>query len=357
MSIAVDIDHVQGPFSLVARFEAGAGVLALFGESGSGKTTLLNIVAGLIKPNRGRIAVDGEVLTDTAMGVHLPAHRRRIGYVFQDARLFPHLSVRQNLNYGRWRGQTASHGKFEEIVALLALGPLLDGAPEHLSGGEKQRVAIGRALLAEPRLLLMDEPLAALDRRRKNEILPFLETIRDAGIVPMIYVSHAIPEVVRIASAVVVLGSGRIVASGSVADVFAQSDWLPEGDRKEAGAVLDAVVVGGTAPAGLTLLQSPGNTWQVTGLNAKTGLRLRLRIRARDVLIALNDLKDISALNCIRGTILDVKPAGAGTTDVLLDCSGDRLVAQLTTVSAERLQLRVGLGVHAIVKAVAFDGA
>jgi molybdate transport system ATP-binding protein len=357
MSLLLDVHHRQGTFTLEARFEAGPGVVALFGASGSGKTTLLNIIAGLAKPESGRVIVGGEILTDTLAGIHVPPHRRRLGYVFQDGRLFPHLTVRQNLDYGRWFAAGRIHGnsRFEQVTSLLALVPLLERAPLGLSGGEKQRVAIGRALLAEPRLLLMDEPLAALDQARREDILPYLERLRDEAGVPIVYVSHALSEVVRLASSVVVLEHGRIIASGPVSEVLTHADQLPAADRGEAGAVIDAVVEAGSGRGGLATLRSAGNRWQVQadGLPAAQGIRLR--VRARDVMIALTAPGDISALNILPGRIVELRASGAGATDVLLDCGGDRLVARLTTVSAERLRLAPGLAVHAIVKAVAFE--
>src|SRR5476651_2165191 len=229
MSLEIDIDHTRGTFPLAARFAAEPGVTALFGRSGAGKSTLVDIVAGLIKPDRGRIVVDGQVLVDTERGVFVPRHRRRVGYVFQDSRLFPHLSVRQNLVYGRWfaKGRGGASGDFDSVVELLGIGALLERRPDSLSGGEKQRVAIGRALLAKPRLLLLDEPLASLDAERKHEILRYLRLLRDETRIPMIYVSHAVEEVLELADQVVLLASVRVVASGSVEEVMGRPDLRP----------------------------------------------------------------------------------------------------------------------------------
>ncbi len=212
MSIAVRARHDQGDFTLDAAFETDARVVALFGPSGSGKSTLLHIIAGLVRPNEGRVAVDGRVLTDTAAGLRVPVHKRRIGYVFQDARLFPHLSVARNLAYGRWFApKSERYGSRDEIVALLGIGHLLDRRPATLSGGEKQRVAIGRALLASPRLLLMDEPLASLDAARKAETLPYIERLRDELRIPIVYVSHSLEEVERLTGEIIRLDGGRVV--------------------------------------------------------------------------------------------------------------------------------------------------
>ncbi|HVK89984.1 MAG TPA: molybdenum ABC transporter ATP-binding protein, partial [Mycoplana sp.] len=196
MVLDVDIRHAQGAFNLHARFRSDGKLTALFGPSGSGKTTVVNAIGGLVRPDHGRIAVQGRVLVDTKKGVFVPKHRRRIGYVFQEGRLFPHLDVRQNLLFGRWfTPRRERKTGFEDVVELLGIGHLLDRRPGTLSGGEKQRVAIGRALLADPQLLLMDEPLASLDDARKAEIFPYIERLRDEGGVPIVFVSHSVPEI------------------------------------------------------------------------------------------------------------------------------------------------------------------
>jgi molybdate transport system ATP-binding protein len=211
VALEVEVEHRLGDFRLAVAFVAPDGVTALFGPSGSGKTTLVNIIAGLIRPQRGRVAIDGTVLVDRARGLWLPPHRRRIGYVFQDGRLFPHLTVRQNLLYGRhFTPRAERRASLEAVVELLGIAPLLQRRPASLSGGEKQRVAIGRALLADPRLLLMDEPLAGLDEARRDEILPYIERLRDRSGLPIVYVSHAASEVRQLASTVVRLEAGRL---------------------------------------------------------------------------------------------------------------------------------------------------
>jgi len=215
--LMVEVEKKLGEFSLNALFAGETGATALFGPSGAGKTTVVNMIAGLLKPDRGRIALDDEVLFDDSAHVDLPVWRRRIGYVFQEGRLFPHLSVRHNLDYGRWMGGHAGDSAaFAHAVEMLDIGHLLDRRPGKLSGGERQRVAVGRALLMRPRLLLLDEPLASLDEARKQDIMPYLERLRDEAKVPMIYVSHDAAEVKRIASRVVRLDGGRVVATGGV---------------------------------------------------------------------------------------------------------------------------------------------
>jgi molybdate transport system ATP-binding protein len=215
--LAVDVEKKLGDFAVTATFLSETGATVLFGPSGAGKTTVVNMIAGLLRPDRGRIVLDDQVLFDDVAGVDVPAWRRRIGYVFQEGRLFPHLSVKHNLDYGRCMGgHAADPAAFAHAVALLDIGHLLDRRPGKLSGGERQRVAVGRALLMRPRLLLLDEPLASLDQARKADILPYLERLRDEARVPMIYVSHDAAEVRRIASRVVRLDGGKVVATGGV---------------------------------------------------------------------------------------------------------------------------------------------
>ncbi len=222
--LVVDVEKRLGEFALTAKFEAADGATALFGSSGSGKTSIVNMIAGLIAPDRGRIALDGTVLFDSATRTNVPAHRRRVGYVFQEGRLFPHLTVSQNLDYGRWMsGVAADPAERERIVALLDIGHLMSRRPGKLSGGERQRVAFGRALLMQPRLLLLDEPLASLDRARKLEILPYLARLRDEAKVPMIYVSHQAGEITRLASQVVRIEDGQVLAAGGLELLDAES--------------------------------------------------------------------------------------------------------------------------------------
>jgi molybdate transport system ATP-binding protein len=213
----VDVEKLLGEFSLAVNFETAGGATALFGPSGSGKTSIVHMIAGLISPDRGRIAFDDQVLFDSAARINLPAHKRRVGTVFQEGRLFPHLTVAQNLDYGRWMQRLPTdEAERTRVIALLNIGHLLTRRPGHLSGGERQRVAFGRALLMKPRLLLLDEPLASLDRARKQEILPYLAKLRDEAKVPMIYVSHQAGEIVRLASQVVRIEDGHVQATGGL---------------------------------------------------------------------------------------------------------------------------------------------
>ncbi len=353
MSVEVALRHGFGGFALEVEFAAPAGVTALFGRSGAGKTTVVNAIAGLLRPDAGRIAVGGTVLLDTERGVDVPRHRRRVGYVFQEGRLFPHLSVRRNLGFGRWFApRDALAADFDHVVELLGLGHLLERGPGRLSGGEKQRVAIGRALLAAPRILLMDEPLAALDAARKAEILPYLERLRDEVRVPIIYVSHALPEVARLATTVVALADGRVRRVGPVADMLSDPDLFPLMDREETGALLTARLVGHDATDGLSELALDGGRLIVGRVAAPPGARLRVRIRARDVMIATRRPEAISALNILEARFAGVVRDEGASLEVALQVGADRLLARITRRSFVGLALEPGLPCFALVKSV-----
>jgi molybdate transport system ATP-binding protein len=356
MTLAVDIGHRLGGFLLDVQFKTGSGLVALFGRSGSGKTSIINIIAGLVRPARGRVTIDAAVLVDTEGGLFVPRHRRRVGYVFQEGRLFPHLTVRQNLLYGRWFApQTKRGDDLDRVVNLLGIVGLLDRRPGRLSGGEKQRVAIGRALLANPRVLLMDEPLASLDEARKGEILPYIERLRDQSKIPIIYVSHSIAEVARLATTVVLLSEGKVAAVGPTPEIMQRLDLFALTDRVEAGAIIEATVERHDETFGLTELSSRAGQWKLHGLNAPVGARLRLRVRAGDVMLSKSRPADLSALNVLPGVIADIGPHDGPIVEIRLDCSGEALIARLTRYSVERLGLVSGTPVFALVKSVALD--
>lgn len=345
-----------GDFSIDVAFTAPTeGIVALFGKSGSGKTSLVNLLAGLARPSRGRIVVNGVVLFDSAAGIDLPPERRRLGYVFQEGRLFPHLNVQRNLIYGQRRTPGGErHVDFDRIVGLLGIAGLLHRRPAELSGGEKQRVAIGRALLASPRLLLMDEPLASLDTARKDEILPFIEQLRDELRLPIVYVSHDSGELLRLADTVVLMSEGRAVAVGPLEEIMSRLDLRPLTGRYEAGAVLRAKVSAHDPDSALTLLDFPGGTLYVARLDLPLGTEIRVRLRARDVAIALTRPADISILNVFPGVIAEIGAGDGPHVDLKLDV-GVPLWARVTRRSARNLELTVGREVFALVKAVAID--
>ncbi|BDA84126.1 molybdenum import ATP-binding protein ModC [Aureimonas sp. SA4125] len=356
MTVAIDLRHRLGDFSLDVRFDSAGGLTALFGPSGSGKTSLVNLVGGLMRPDEGTIAVGGQVLVDTGKGVFVPKHRRRLGYVFQDARLFPHLTVRQNLVYGRWfTPREERYQSFDRVVDLLGIAPLLERRPSLLSGGERQRVAIGRALIASPRLLLMDEPLAALDEARKAEILPYIRRLRDEAGIPILYVSHSVAEVLQLASMVVVLSAGRVVAEGDPAATLRRLDLYPMTEEVEAGSIVDTRVERHDEHFGLTHLASAAGTLQVPLLADAIGTPVRLRLRTRDVMIATRRPEGLSALNILSGTIRAITDSGPTSADIRLDCHGTEISARITRQSVAMLDLSVGLPVHAVVKTISFD--
>jgi len=354
MTLTVDARHRLGAFRLDGAFSSENGVTALFGRSGSGKTSMIRIIAGLTRPEEGRVLLDDEPLTDTAKGIFVPRHRRRFGYVFQEARLFPHLSVRSNLTYGRWFAPKAGRAdNFDRIVDMLGIAPLLTRAPAKLSGGERQRVAIGRALLSSPRLLLMDEPLAALDEARKAEILPYLERLRDETQIPIVYVSHSIAEVARLANQVVVMRDGRVEAIGSAADILSR----PSGNegRREAGALLEGTVASVDPKHQLATVTLKTGELQVPGAAAEPGKRVRILIPARDVMLATVKPEGLSALNINDGTIRELAPADDGTVEVQVDCGGDVILSRITALSVEKLALAPGKAVFAVIKTVALQ--
>lgn len=357
MSVEVEIRHARGDFTLdVAFATAETGVTALTGPSGAGKTTIVDVIAGLVTPARGRVAVGGRILLDTRAGIDLAPRHRRVGYVFQDGRLFPHLSVRENLLFG-WRRspRPLPEAEIAALVDLLGLGPLLARRPATLSGGERQRVALGRALAMRPDVLLLDEPLAALDAARRAEILPRLERLRDEAEVPIVYVSHHVPEVTRLADRVVVLRDGRVVAHGSVFDVTARLDLAGLDATFEAGAVLEATVARHDAEDALTELAVPDARLVVPAIARPVGARVRVRIAARDVMLAVEAPTGVSANNVLAGVVDEIRPGEGAHADVLVRVGGWRLPARITRRSVVRLGLAPGRPVHALVKAVTVD--
>ncbi|MFO0990518.1 MAG: molybdenum ABC transporter ATP-binding protein [Hyphomicrobiales bacterium] len=358
MTIEVEIRHKLGNFDLDVNFIAAGRLTALFGASGSGKTSVINTIAGMIKPTSARIVIDGRVLVDSAKGIFVPRHRRRIGYVFQEPRLFPHLSVRQNLKYGLWFTPTSERkADFSRIVELLGIASLLDRRPNHLSGGEKQRVAIGRALLTSPQLLLMDEPLASLDQARKLEILPYIERLRDESRVPIIYVSHAIGEVTRLATDIVVMSHGRSVEWGPTELVMQRLDVFPEEDKDEAGAIVDTVLEAYDPAYDMSHLRGPAGEFRIPGSLGELGSPIRLRLKARDVMLATERPRGLSALNVLEGVVSGIGERTGPQVEVRIDCHGTPVIARITRQSLDTLALRPGVACFAVVKSVLLEGA
>jgi molybdate transport system ATP-binding protein len=353
-SIAARLELALGAFELAVDVEAPAeGVTVVIGESGSGKTTLLRCIAGLEPAARGRISVVDEVWLDTANGVSVPAHRRGVGFVFQDAALFSHLTVRRNLAYGLRRTPPSARTLgLDETVSSLGIAPLLDRRTDRLSGGERQRVAIARALLSGPRLLLLDEPLASLDAPARAEILGLLRRLFDHSRLPVLYVTHARSEAVRLADHVVLLERGRVRAAGALRDVALRADAVPFGRPDELGAVLDARVSSGDAADELSLLDFGAGSLSVPG-RLPPGERRRLEILASDVSLALDRPSRTSILNVLAARVVEVREPDSPQPVVVVAIGDERLLARITRRSLHQLALRPGAPVFAQIKAVA----
>ncbi len=352
MTLEARFRMTRGEFRLDARLEAPArGVTAVFGASGAGKTLLLRAIAGLEEAPGGYFRIGDEVWQSD--DVFVPTHRRPLGYVFQEASLFEHLSVRGNLDFAERRRRRASKRvERAQAVKLLGLDNLLDRAPENLSGGERQRVAIARAILASPRLLLMDEPLSALDLTGRAEILPFLEDLHHELEIPIVYVSHAADEVARLADHLVLLESGRVTASGPVAEILTRVDLSPA-RTDEAAAVVEAVVAGDDREHELSYLDFPGGRFTVARAARPIGSSVRLRVLARDVSLTLERQEGTSILNIFEARVEELADLDRSQVAVKLDLAGVRLLSRVTRKSAEALELAPGKRVFVQIKAVA----
>jgi len=363
--LEVDISHRFEAFRLEARFRAGAGVTALFGRSGAGKSTLVAMVAGLVEPDEGTIRLGDRQLYDSDGGINVPAADRRVAVVFQEPRLFPHLSVWRNLTYGRWAGRRRGSQDPASVIELLGLEKMLDRRPDGLSGGEAQRVSIGRALLADPEILLMDEPLSQLDGARRAEILPWLDRLAHETGVPILYVSHALDEVARLADSLVVLSEGAVVASGQVEDVMRRIDLGPATGRYEAGSLLNGAVEAHDVEFRLTRVAIGEGHIEVPAIDGQAGDAVRMRIRARDVAIAPEPVERTSIRNCLaveisgiaeeEGAFAEVQMRLAGTGTESPDSEAQYLRARLTRKSVSELGLKTGDRVYALIKAVAVE--
>lgn len=344
-------------FKLDIAFQSDALVTALFGRSGAGKSTILKLIAGLARPDNGSIKLDDITLFDDASSVDLPAHKRGLGVVFQDARLFPHYDVKTNLTYANWAGGRKANLEFSRVVDLLGLAHLLDRKPQNLSGGEKQRVAIGRALLSNPSLLLLDEPLASLDIERKRALLPFLKAIRDEFKIPMILVSHDPLDVHQLAEHLVIMDEGRIIEQGDVRRVFATNAMQKRLGEKNQSAIIEAGICGHEADYGLKVLSvgevSSGALIRLH-LDDDVGEgTLRLLIHARDVALALTAPSDTSLQNCLPVTVREINVSDNAHMLITCEVAGQTLFSQITKKSFDELKLTPGKAIFALIKSVA----
>ncbi len=352
----VAVQHQLGDFNLSVDLKAETGITALFGRSGCGKTTLVNILAGLETPQCGHVRIDDTVLFDSSKHINLPPEKRRIGYVFQDSRLFPHMTVEKNLSYGLARVPAAlRQHNLSDIIDLLSVSHLLGRRPTTLSGGEKQRVAIGRALLSNPNLLLMDEPLASLDAPHKAEILPFIERLRDEVGIPIVYVSHALDEVIRLADTIAIMSDGKIATSGNVEEVMSRLDLRPLTGRYEAGAVIMTSVARHDEQNDLSELSCPAGIFTVPRVDHRVGANVRLRVKARDISVATEKPAATSILNVFQGEIREIERDGIPSqADILVDI-GVPIIARITRRSIKDLGLVPGKVVYVMVKAASIN--
>ncbi|MCO6186896.1 molybdenum ABC transporter ATP-binding protein [Rhizobium sp. L1K21] len=347
----VAVSHRQGNFKLHAAFTIESGLTALIGPSGSGKTTLANIVAGLVRPDEGEIKFGATSWLDTGKGLWVPPHKRNIGYVFQEGRLFPQMTVRQNLTYARrFKKVPANEKRDADLIDLLGIRHLLDRRPDKLSGGEKSRVAIGRALFSAPDLLIMDEPLSALDPARKAEIFPHLEYIRDETGIPVLYVSHLMEEVARLATNVIAIENGKIIASGNPAEVLGSQATLPA--TIPAGSFLQARIEEIFADEGLMKANSAAGTLYLRMADAEVGDTVRVHIPATEITLTRQVPEQISALNRLSGRVETIRSEG-GETEIIINCGGERILSRITSRSAEAMALQPGVEIFLLFKAVA----
>ena len=355
--IAVDVERQLGAFHLAARFESDGPITAIFGPSGSGKTSLIRLIAGLDRPGRGRIAVGDRVLVDTSKALFIAPHRRRVGLVFQDSLLFPHLTVRQNIGYGRlFTPRGARRIDPALVIETLGIGPLLSRRPALLSGGERQRVGLARALIASPDLLLMDEPLASLDGARKSDILGLIERLRDTLGVPIVYVSHDTTEVMRLAATVVVLDQGKVAEIGGPADVLPRAVAREGSERRALISVLHCVAGRYDEAYGLTTLSHPAGAILAAGPCLAEGASVRVVVRATDVVIALGEQRGLSVRSALSARVGRLDAIAAAHMAVALELpGGDRLTAIITRLAADELQLVPGRDVKALIKTAALE--
>jgi len=343
-------------FALDAEFNAPTpGVVALFGRSGCGKTTAIEIISGLLAADSAYVELDGHVLTDTSARISIPPEQRRIGYVFQDGRLFPHMSILRNLQYGLKRTRSPRSAiTLDQIVGLLGLERLLERRPFELSGGERQRVSLGRALLSQPSLLLLDEPLAALDAARREEVLPYLERLRDNLSIPMVYVSHQFDEVLRLATHVVLMEAGHVVAQGPLSQISLLPQLRAIVGPDSVGAVVDGVVT--DAAGGMAELRVGSGSLNVSVTGVSAGDHVRVQLLARDIILATEEPRGLSVRNQLRGVVTSIVDDEDEARLVTIDVGGATVLSRVTRNAVEALTLGTGTGVWVLVKAVSTRG-
>ena len=355
MTLELDLRHRFDGLALDVQFRAPKGVTALFGPSGAGKSTVVSVIAGLLRPDEGRVLLDGEALFDSARSVHLPPHRRRMGIVFQDGRLFPHLTVMQNLLYGqKMRGRRKDPKRLAQVVELLGLRGLTSRRPATLSGGERQRVAMGRALMADPKMLLLDEPMAALDSARKAEIMPYLKRLCDEADVPILFVSHDRTEIEELATHVVALDAGRVVGSGPAAEMLATPDGLP-GQTGRWASVLEGRVTGREGE-GLLGVELEGLFLRVPGPDLPAGRPVRMLVDARDVLIFGDRPEQVSALNHASAVVTDVRRVAGGDALVTVTMAEQPMVALVREEAVQNMKLLPGRACHVVMTGIKLVG-
>lgn len=355
--IEVDVVGKRDNFNYAVRFRSNEQVTALFGISGAGKSTIIDAISGHERPDNGRIAVDDIAFFDTVGRRNMSVRRRRVGHIFQDARLFPHMSVKRNLTYARWAGwRSRKSVSFNDVVELLGLGDLLKRFPASLSGGERQRVAIGRALLSNPRILLMDEPLSGLDFQRKSEIMPYLEYLAHAGGVPIVYVTHDLDEVVRLAGHLVLMRDGRVVSDGLISDVLPQVHGQFNHAKHAPNSLIDAYFDGPDLTYPMTWLKIGQQRFGVPEKLTPKGAPYRIRVDASDVALGLSRPADSSFQNILKGRVLAVQHGGGVFSDVTVNIDGQPLVSRITRKAADDLALSTDKQVFVMVKSVAIEG-
>ena len=354
LTLKIDLERNAFKLALDANIDL-APITALFGPSAAGKTTLLRVIAGLERSAHGHLALDSTIWQDNDTQLFVPPHLRRIGYVFQDGRLFSHLSVAGNLQFAPRLSRAANRFSFDDVVAALDLAPLLERKPHTLSGGEQQRVAMGRALLRDPKLMLMDEPLSAMDVKRKAEIVPYIERVAHEFSVPILYVTHTIEEVSRLATQMILLADGQIAAVGGVAELLERIELWPLTGPAAAGALLEVRIE--RTDGGMTSLSLDGQPLRIPAIDAETGGTVQLRIAAKDVAIATARPSGLSIRNVLEARILRIDRPEPVFAEVLLEVGGQHLRSEITCEAAEELGLAEGQTVFALIKSVAIDRA